>query len=101
MGGGVTAYKEVTSAWEIARELADAGFLGAPETSVLQGSCLDERVLEAAGFQAFASFRTNREKFRWVMFVAPRFAVNIYGVLKLQYQRDDRVCHAFSPADGS
>eukprot|EP00903_Cladosiphon_okamuranus_P011593 g10903.t1 len=64
MGEGVTAYREVTSAWEIAKELADSGFLGAPETNVLQGSRLDERGLEAAGFQAFASFRTNREKFR-------------------------------------
>ena len=64
MGEGVTAYREVTSAWEIARELADAGFLGAPETKTVRESCLDERVLEAAGFQTFAAFRTNREKFR-------------------------------------
>ena len=66
MGEGVTAYREITSAREIARELADAGFLGAPETNTSHDTCLDEQVLEAAGFQAFASFRTNREKFRWV-----------------------------------
>lgn len=66
MGEGVTAYREITSAWQIARELADAGFLGEPETNILKGSCLDERALKDAGFQAFASFRTNREKIRWV-----------------------------------
>ena len=66
MGEGVTAYREITSAWQIARELTDAGFLGEPETNILQGSCLDERALKDAGFQAFASFRTNREKIRWV-----------------------------------
>eukprot|EP00752_Nemacystus_decipiens_P010512 g9362.t1 len=64
MGEGVTAYREITSAWEIARDLEDAGFLGAPGTNILHGSSLDERRLIAAGFQAFASFRTNREKFR-------------------------------------
>lgn len=66
MGEGVTAYREITLAWEIVGELADAGFLGAQETNNPRGSCLDERVLKAAGFQAFASFRTNRAKFRWV-----------------------------------
>ena len=66
MGEGVTAYKEVTLASEIARELMEAGFLGAPETNGSQGTCLDDLVLENAGFHSFASFRTNREKFRCV-----------------------------------
>lgn len=66
MGEGVTAYKEVTLASEIARELMEAGFLGAPETNGSQGPCLDDLVLENAGFHSFASFRTNREKFRCV-----------------------------------
>lgn len=98
MGEGVTAYREVTSAWEIARELADAGFLGAPETNVLQGSHLDERVLEAAGFQAFASFRTNREKFRWVH--ACGSAVCLRNV-HTNTNRVDRGCYTLSPADAS
>lgn len=66
MGEGVTAYREFTFAPEIARELTEAGFLGAPDSNRPQGLCLDERVLEAAGFHSFASFRTNREKFRCV-----------------------------------
>lgn len=66
VGEGATAYREVTLASEITRELIKGGFLGASEATILQGSCLDERMLEGAGFQTFASFRTNREKFRCV-----------------------------------
>lgn len=63
-GKGVTAYKEVTLASEIMRELKLAGFLGAPESHVGSGSSLDESMLKAAGFEVFASFRTNRAKYR-------------------------------------
>lgn len=66
MGEGVTAYREVTAPSEIARELREAGFLGESITHHLQGSRLDKRVLEAAGFEAFASFRTNRLKYRYM-----------------------------------
>ncbi|CAM9204419.1 unnamed protein product, partial [Hapterophycus canaliculatus] len=64
VGEGATAYREVTVASEIAAELRDAGFLPTPEACILQGSHLNDRALEAAGFEAFASFRTNREKIR-------------------------------------
>lgn len=64
-GRGTTAYREITLASEIVRELELAGFLGAFES---HGgpirSLLDESVLKAAGFEAFASFRTNRAKYR-------------------------------------
>ncbi len=70
MGEGVTAYREVTFAPEIAKELTEAGFLGAPDSNGPQGLCLNERVLEAAGFHSFASFRTNRAKFRCVACVS-------------------------------
>lgn len=65
-GKGVTAYKEVTLAAEIARELIAAGFLPESEAHNVQGSPLDDGVLEAAKFEVFASFRTNRSKYRCV-----------------------------------
>ena len=64
VGEEATAYKEITLASEIARELQVAGFLSASEARDIDTLCLDEGVLEAAGFEAFASFRTNREKYR-------------------------------------
>lgn len=66
MGEGATAYREVIVATKIATELREAGFLGTPEAPTLQGSHLNEQALEAAGFEIFASFRTNREKIRCV-----------------------------------
>ncbi|CAM9362077.1 unnamed protein product [Ectocarpus fasciculatus] len=68
VGEGVTAYREVTAPSEIARKLREAGFLGESKTHHPQGSRLDKRVLETAGFEAFASFRTNRLKYRWGVF---------------------------------
>lgn len=65
VGDEATAYREVTLASEIARELLLAGFLGASEALDIEGLCLDEGLLEAAGFEAFATFRTNREKYRY------------------------------------
>lgn len=62
-GQGTTAYREVTRASEIAEELTTAGLLGATGGSSIASS-LDERMLEAAGFEVFASFRTNRTKYR-------------------------------------
>lgn len=66
VGEEATAYREVTLASEIARELVLAGFINASEAGDIGGMCLDEGVLEAAGFEAFASFRTNREKYRYI-----------------------------------
>ena len=65
VGGEATAYREVTLASEIARELALAGFIGVSGTGDIGEVCLDEGLLEAAGLEAFASFRTNREKYRY------------------------------------
>ncbi|CAM9218050.1 unnamed protein product [Scytosiphon promiscuus] len=62
VGEGATAYREVTVASAIATELREAGFLGTPEAPALQELHLNEQALEAAEFEAFASFRTNREK---------------------------------------
>ncbi|CAM9525562.1 unnamed protein product, partial [Laminaria digitata] len=70
VGDEATAYREVTLASEIARELLLAGFLGASEALDIEGLCLDEGLLEAAGFEAFATFRTNRKK----------YSLNRYGV---------------------
>lgn len=67
VGEGATAYKEITLASEIARELLVAGFLSASEARNIEGLCLGEGMLEAAGFEAFASFRTNREKYRYAL----------------------------------
>lgn len=61
---GVTAYREVTSISEIAKELEAAGFLGASEAGSLPQ--LGGSALSAAGFEVFASFRTNRSKYRCV-----------------------------------
>eukprot|EP00904_Undaria_pinnatifida_P010181 jgi/Undpi1/6293/HiC_scaffold_20.g08777.m2 len=72
VGEEATAYKEITLASEIARELQVAGFLSASEARDIDTLCLDEGVLEAAGFEAFASFRTNREKYS-----LDRFSVDI------------------------
>lgn len=58
------AYREVSSAREIAQELRTSGFLGVADSCDGTGESLDEKVLEAAGFEAFASFRTNRKKYR-------------------------------------
>lgn len=60
------AYREVTVAAEIARELQLAGLLGGEDSTSLMGSSLNEGTLEAAGFKAFASYRTNRIKYRYV-----------------------------------
>lgn len=60
----MTAYREVSSSAEIARELKVAGFVIDPEGSTPSAFSLDERSLDTAGFEAFASFRTNRIKYR-------------------------------------
>lgn len=61
-GNGFTAYREITLASEIAEVLKAAGFLG--DEKVANGE-INERMLEGAGFRIFASFRTNRTKYRY------------------------------------
>lgn len=62
-GQETTAYREVTLPSEIVEELTRAGFLR-PMASISKAFFLDARVLKAAGFEVFASFRTNRTKYR-------------------------------------
>lgn len=66
-GNGVTAYREITLASQIAEELKAAGFLGSgvKESAVVSTDEVNERMLEGAGFRMFASFRTNRTKYRY------------------------------------
>ena len=66
-GGIITAFKEITHASEIVGELKAAGLLGSQEDKA-SANGVDEKMLlnliEAAGFTMFASFRTNRTKYR-------------------------------------
>lgn len=68
---GAEAYREVTSAQEIARELTGAGFFS------IERVLVDDAVLKAEGFAPFASFRTNRTKFKCVVRYA-FYAVTLY-----------------------
>lgn len=62
---GAEAYWEVTADGDIAKELKTLEFPGLSDSSSSSGQPLDDRVLEAAGFETFASFRTNRIKYRY------------------------------------
>lgn len=101
-GEGVTAYREVTLASEIVRELKVAKFLESSDRDDLRAAWLNEAELEAAGFEVFACFRTNRAKYRCVLLILganlPCCTEHSISILPVEHDETPFSCFQERPA---